>query len=355
MCTLRRCAAAAIAGLFALACTDTGREFQRDIVGPVLDTDGSSSDVLYSRTAEPTAAEATVESHQVIVTQLGGKEFVKVTFEGGGNAAPIHPPTGLIPGSGMRFPGGWLTLIDSDAGGSGNFANEPSPQTVAFWSSGSTQTVTFDQAVCDVSLFYSSTDPVTLRAFDAGGSQVAVANGPAQYNQGPGGDPTGNYNLFSPLGVDVCTSGLSGNVITSVTFSGRDLHTAIDDFETSRVIVIPVDIDIKPGDDPNCFNNDGHGVIPVAILGTADFDVTTVDPSTVKLASLAVRAVGLKGNLQALIEDVNEDGFDDLVVQIEDVDGAFTNGNGTATLTGNLKAEFGGTPILGTDEICIVP
>jgi hypothetical protein len=116
-----------------------------------------------------------------------------------------------------------------------------------------------------------------------------------------------------------------------------------------------VEIDIKPGSYPNCFNNNGHGVIPVAILGTADFDVTTIDPSTVKLASLAVRAVGKKGNLQAHIEDVNEDGFDDLVVQIEDVDGAFTNGNGTATLTGNLKAEFGGTPIQGTDEICIVP
>ena len=36
----------------------------------------------------------------------------------------------------------------------------------------------------------------------------------------------------------------------------------------------PVAIDIKPGSDPNCFNNDGHGVIPVAILSSTDFDAT---------------------------------------------------------------------------------
>lgn len=116
--------------------------------------------------------------------------------------------------------------------------------------------------------------------------------------------------------------------------------------------VIEVEIDIKPGSDPNCFNNDGHGVIPVAILGSADFDVASIDPATVTLESLAVRAAGKKGNLQAHIEDVNGDGFADLVVQIEDIDGAFTNGTGTATLTGQL---LDGRPFQGTDDICIVP
>ena len=32
-----------------------------------------------------------------------------------------------------------------------------------------------------------------------------------------------------------------------------------------------VEIDIKPGSDPNCFNNNGHGVIPVAILSSNNF------------------------------------------------------------------------------------
>lgn len=120
-------------------------------------------------------------------------------------------------------------------------------------------------------------------------------------------------------------------------------------------LVVTVPIDIKPGSDPNCFNNNDKGVIPVAILGSANFDATKVDDSTVKLEGLAIKAVGKKGNLLSHIEDVNADGFSDLVVQIQDQDSTFQEGTTTATLTGNLKAEFGGTPIKGTDSICIVP
>jgi hypothetical protein len=118
--------------------------------------------------------------------------------------------------------------------------------------------------------------------------------------------------------------------------------------------VIAVDIDIKPGSDPNCINNDGHGSIPVAILGSAEFDVTQIDPATVRLEGLDIKAVGKSNKLLAHIEDVNsdEDDFDDLIVQIEDQDGVFSEGSSIATVTGNL---FDGTPFQGTDEICIVP
>jgi hypothetical protein len=116
--------------------------------------------------------------------------------------------------------------------------------------------------------------------------------------------------------------------------------------------LIMVEIDIKPGSDPNCFNSDGHGVIPVAILGSADFDVNNVAPSTVQLEGLAVKAVGKGDKLLAHIENVNGDGWDDLVVQIQDQDGAFTSGSGTAKVTGQL---WDGTPFEGTDSICVVP
>ena len=52
------------------------------------------------------------------------------------------------------------------------------------------------------------------------------------------------------------------------------------------------------------------------------------------------------------IEDANGDDFEDLIVQILDVDGMFREGNGEATLTGDL---YDGTPIEGSDTICIVP
>jgi len=113
---------------------------------------------------------------------------------------------------------------------------------------------------------------------------------------------------------------------------------------------IQVTIDIKPGSDPNCFNSDGHGVIPVAILGSADFDASTVDPSTVSLDGADVRVKGKSGNAGAL-EDVNGDGFLDLVVQITD-EGGYGIGDTMATLEG---LTYDGVPIVGSDSICIRP
>lgn len=52
---------------------------------------------------------------------------------------------------------------------------------------------------------------------------------------------------------------------------------------TVEVLATQVDLDIKPGSDPNsinCNNNDKKA-ISVAILTTLDFDATTVDHTTV--------------------------------------------------------------------------
>lgn len=118
------------------------------------------------------------------------------------------------------------------------------------------------------------------------------------------------------------------------------------------VVEVQVDIDIKPDSDPNCFNINGHGVIPVAINGCATFDVSQIDTSTLDFGGLSVRVKG-NGNFQCAIEDWNDDGFNDLVCQFVD-DGplAWTPNNGTATLIGEL---LDGTPIEGTDSICIAP
>jgi hypothetical protein len=48
-----------------------------------------------------------------------------------------------------------------------------------------------------------------------------------------------------------------------------------------------VPVDIKPGSCPNPLNLVSKGVLPVAILGTTDFDVRTIDPATVKLKGVA--------------------------------------------------------------------
>lgn len=124
---------------------------------------------------------------------------------------------------------------------------------------------------------------------------------------------------------------------------------------TSAIILSPkidVDIDIKPGSYPNCFNNNGHGVIPVAILGKLDFSVYNIDLATIRLESLSVKKVGKKEKLLAHYKDINNDQVDDLVVQIDDSEKVFEKGETQATLIGGL---YDGTLIEGTDTICIVP
>jgi len=114
---------------------------------------------------------------------------------------------------------------------------------------------------------------------------------------------------------------------------------------------LTVEIDITPGSDPNCFNANGHGVIPVTILGSDSFDVTTIDPSTLLFGGLEVRVRGNKGPLCSL-DDSNVDGLLDLVCKFEDNADYWDPGNGDATLTGNL---YDGTEFKGTDSICVVP
>jgi len=115
--------------------------------------------------------------------------------------------------------------------------------------------------------------------------------------------------------------------------------------------LITVAVDIKPDTDNNCVNLNGHGAIPVAILGSADLDVMDIDTSSVQLEGMGVKA-NKKGKLLAHYEDVNADGYTDLLVQIDDSDAALADDATTATVTGFL---LDGTPIAGSDSICLVP
>jgi len=113
----------------------------------------------------------------------------------------------------------------------------------------------------------------------------------------------------------------------------------------------PVAIDIKPGSDPNSINLDSKGVVPVAILGSDCFDAGTVDPLTVELAGADVRLKGKSGNAGSL-EDVNDDGFLDLVVQVYTDQFALTAGATEAVLKAHT---YDNLAISGSDWVQIVP
>jgi hypothetical protein len=83
------------------------------------------------------------------------------------------------------------------------------------------------------------------------------------------------------------------------------------------MVATQVTIDIKPGSDPNCFNINSHGVIPVAILGSDSFDVTEIAQESLSFGGLEVRVRGNKGPL-CRVDYSDGDEYLDLVCQFED-------------------------------------
>jgi len=110
-----------------------------------------------------------------------------------------------------------------------------------------------------------------------------------------------------------------------------------------------VEIDIKPGSDPNSINPRSMGKVPVAILGSDTFDVTDVDVTTLAFGpGGASPAHDLTDPIvyAAHLEDVNDDGFTDLVSHY--VQKEALPEEPEACLTGALND---GTPIEGCDSV----
>ena len=128
---------------------------------------------------------------------------------------------------GVNFGVAALALIDADNGGSGNFANEPSPDTIAFWL-GSGSVIMNVAAGFDTgfSFFYTSSTAATVNVYDgldATGNLLTSLNLLAQYtDNGCTGDPNGTFCNWSPVGV------LFAGIAKSVDFGGTEDQTGYD-------------------------------------------------------------------------------------------------------------------------------
>lgn len=134
-----------------------------------------------------------------------------------------------------------------------------------------------------------------------------------------------------------------------------------DIFETISQEICPleVDINIKPGSDPNAFNCGSKGVIPVAVLTTDDFDATTVDPSSLRFGapSEIVAGDGAKlahegGHFEDATPDTGtKDGDIDFVGHFYVSDTGFTNDDTEGWLVGETTD---GSSIAGRDSVKVV-
>jgi hypothetical protein len=174
---------------------------------------------------------------------------------------------------------------------------------------------------------------------------------------------------FELDGVDIDPSASKFNGVLTGTYGGENGGPISLKFISSVPIHLvnldddEVDIDIKPGGNPNNINLRSNGVVPVAVLTKNGFNASTVDPDSVEFAG--AEPVRWK------LEDVDEDGDLDMLFHFktqdlrkddennpEGLDVNSTEATLTATLivttTSAMTSEAtSGEAIQGTDEVCI--
>ena len=148
------------------------------------------------------------------LSQQNSATCALIDFEGGGNQVPV----GFIPNaiSDATFANNLETWIDFDEGGSGSFANEPSPDTAMILNFQSGPGImTLATPIDEIHFFYSSLIPGTqVRVFDS--SNVEIVTIPLSMTPFGPGDPTGdNFGTW----VFISFNDPSGD-ISSVEFTG---------------------------------------------------------------------------------------------------------------------------------------
>jgi len=180
-------------------------------------------------TITPKQIEALGQQHQypesIVVLDfegLGNLDDINGFYDGGTSGAGFSGTN-----HGVQF-GQALGIIDSDAGGSGNFANEPSPSTIMFWLNVANAYLNVPAGfTTGFSFYYSAYFTGGVSVYDGlngTGTLLASTSLPVNYNSGGcTGDPTGAYCNWDPVGVTFA------GTAKSIVFSGSADFIGFDD------------------------------------------------------------------------------------------------------------------------------
>lgn len=145
-----------------------------------------------------------------------------LTFEGIGNLNPV----GSFYGPDYEFSPDTLAIVDSDAGGSGNIANEPSGDTVMFFLNSNNAILNVTNGfTTGFSFFYSSSTSALVNVYDGldgTGNLLGSINVGGQFDDGCVGDPNGQFCNWTNAGVAFAGTAYS------IDFGGTANQTAYD-------------------------------------------------------------------------------------------------------------------------------
>lgn len=145
-----------------------------------------------------------------------------LTFEGIADGTPVgdfYAPTYL-------FSPATLALVDADAGGGGNFGNEPSPNTIMFFLDANNAILNApDGFDTGFSFYYTSSTAATVTVYDGldgTGNVLGTIDLEAQYTDNCTGDPTGTFCNWTAIGVAF------DGIAMSIDFGGTANQTGYD-------------------------------------------------------------------------------------------------------------------------------
>lgn len=176
----------------------------------------------------------------------GGVDIFTLDFEGVGDRDVIGNYYNGGPGvnHGVSFGGNALGIVDRDAGGSGNFANEPSGDTIMFYLEGGDTVMNVADGFDTAFSFYYSSNSFAETGVNAFVTLYDGLNGTGNVlgtiqlvdnidDVIDNGDPTGEFDTWTAIGVHFA------GTVRSVDFGGAANQVGFDDVTFGRIIPAP--------------------------------------------------------------------------------------------------------------------